>query len=337
MKKSLFVIFCFACSAFLLACGDDGSTTAVLDNPYAADASSSSEALPDTSGSGRSSSSSSLSSSCSARDLSSGVEQSSSSEKVQSSSGEKPGVSSSSVASSESKPQSSSSSSVPAEQPESSSSSVDAGDSTLTYERECGSLVDARDGHTYCTVTIGTQTWMGENLDYDVPGSACIRDSLANCEKFGRLYTYAQAMGRAENECGLGWMCKGNFPLSPGICPEGWTVPTQKDWLTLEAYVDKHNGSEPVYISLMAKPEDSKRDDITIGSDLSGFRILVSGIYDPTVESFSDSTVGFWSSTEESVNHAYRFGFDLYNFDIFDLQLPAWKKAYRFVRCIRKE
>jgi uncharacterized protein (TIGR02145 family) len=178
---------------------------------------------------------------------------------------------------------------------------------------------------------------MGENLNYDAPGSACIRDSLANCEKFGRLYTYAQAMGRAENECGPGWMCKGNFPLSPGICPEGWTVPTQKDWLTLEAYVDKHNGSEPVYISLMAKPEDSKRDDITIGSDLSGFRILVSGIYDPTVESFSDSTVGFWSSTEESVNHAYRFGFDLYNFDIFDLQLPAWKKAYRYVRCIRNK
>jgi len=334
--KSLSVILGCACCAFLLACSDDGSTTAVLDNPYADDASSSSEALSDTSGSGRSSSSSLIPSSCSARDFSSGVERSSSSEKEQYSFGEKPGVSSSSVASSESNPQSSSSL-LSSSSLEESSSSVDAGDSTLTYERECGSLVDARDGHTYCTVTIGTQTWMGENLNYDVPGSACIRDSLANCEKFGRLYTYAQAMGRAENECGPGWMCKGNFPLSPGICPEGWTVPTQKDWLTLEAYVDKHNGSEPVYISLMAKPEDSKRDDITIGSDLSGFRILVSGIYDPTVESFSDSTVGFWSSTEESVNHAYRFGFDLYNFDIFDLQLPAWKKAYRYVRCIRNK
>lgn len=310
--KSLSVIIGCACCAFLLACSDDGSTTSVLDNPYDERSSSSEEALE-----------------------SSSSEQVLSSSEVQSSSSEKVDLTSSSVASSESKPQFSSSSSAPAEQPESSSSSVDDTDSTLTYERECGSLVDQRDGKSYCTVKIGTQTWMGENLNYDVPGSACIRDSLANCEKFGRLYTYAQAMGRAENECGPGWMCKGNFPLSPGICPEGWTVPTQKDWETLEAYVDKHNGSEPVYISLMAKPEDSKRDDITIGSDLSGFRILVSGIYDPTVESFSDSTVGFWSSTEESVNHAYRFGFDLYNFDIFDLQLPAWKKAYRYVRCIR--
>ena len=311
--KSLSVILGFACCAFLLACSDDGSTTSVLDNPYDERSSSSEEALE---------------SSSSEQVFSSSEEQSSSSKRMD--------LTSSSVASSESNPQSSSSQ-LSSSSLEESSSSVDDTDSTLTYERECGSLVDQRDGKSYCTVKIGTQTWMGENLDYDIPGSACIRDSLANCEKFGRLYTYAQAMGRAEDECGPGWMCKGNFPLSPGICPEGWTVPTQKDWLTLEAYVDKHNGSEPVYISLMAKPEDSKRDDITIGSDLSGFRILVSGIYDPTVESFSDSTVGFWSSTEESVNHAYRFGFDLYNFDIFDLQLPAWKKAYRYVRCIRNK
>ncbi|MBR1746164.1 MAG: hypothetical protein IJ734_09415 [Fibrobacter sp.] len=311
--KSLSVILGCACCAFLLACSDDGSTTSVLDNPYDERSSSSEEALE---------------SSSSEQVFSSSEEQSSSSKRMD--------LTSSSVASSESNPQSSSSQ-LSSSSLEESSSSVDDTDSTLTYERECGSLVDQRDGKSYCTVKIGTQTWMGENLDYDVPGSACIRDSLANCEKFGRLYTYAQAMGRAEDECGPGWMCKGNFPLSPGICPEGWTVPTQKDWLTLEAYVDKHNGSEPVYISLMAKPEDSKRDDITIGSDLSGFRILVSGIYDPTVESFSDSTVGFWSSTEESVNHAYRFGFDLYNFDIFDLQLPAWKKAYRYVRCIRNK
>lgn len=296
--KSLSVILGCACCAFLLACSDDGSTTSVLDNPY--------------------------------------DERSSSSEKVQYSSSEKPDVSSSSVASSESNPQSSSSL-LSSSSLEESSSSVDDTDSTLTYERECGSLVDARDGHTYCTVKIGTQTWMGENLDYEVAGSKCYKDVPENCEKFGRLYTYAQAMGRAEDECGLGWMCKGNYPLSPGICPDGWTVPTKKDWETLENYIEKHNGSEPAYVSMLAKPEDSKRDDITLGSDLSGFRILVLGTYNPEISSYSDSSVYFWSSTEESVNHAYRFGFDLYNFDIFDLQLPAWKKAYRSVRCIRNK
>lgn len=311
--KSLSVILGCACCAFLLACSDDGSTTSVLDNPY--DERSSSSVVP-------------LESSSSEQVLSSSEEQSSSSEKVD--------LTSSSVASSESNPQSSSSL-LSSSSLEESSSSVDDTDSTLTYERECGSLVDQRDGKSYCTVKIGMQTWMGENLDYEAAGSKCYKDVLENCEKFGRLYTYAQTMGRAEDECGLGWMCKGNYPLSPGICPDGWTVPTKKDWETLENYIEKHNGSEPAYVSMLAKPEDSKRDDITLGSDLSGFRILVLGTYNPEISSYSDSSVYFWSATEDDVNHAYSFGFDLYNLDVFDLVWQAWKRSYRSVRCIRKE
>lgn len=309
--KSLSVILGCACCAFLLACSDDGSTTSVLDNPYDERSSSSEEALE-----------------------SSSSEQVLSSSEVQSSSSEKVDLTSSSVASSESKPQSSSSL-LSSSSLEESSSSVDDTDSTLTYERECGSLVDQRDGKSYCTVKIGTQTWMGENLDYEVAGSKCYKDVPENCEKFGRLYTYAQAMGRAEDECGLGWMCKGNYPLSPGICPDGWTVPTKKDWETLENYIEKHNGSEPAYVSMLAKPEDSKRDDITLGSDLSGFRILVLGTYNPEISSYSDSSVYFWSATEDDVNLAYSFGFDLYNLDVFDLVWQALKRSYRSVRCIR--
>ena len=311
--KSLSVILGCACCAFLLACSDDGSTTSVLDNPYDERSSSSEEALE-----------------------SSSSEQVLSSSEVQSSSSEKVDLTSSSVASSESNPQSSSSL-LSSSSLEESSSSVDDTDSTLTYERECGSLVDQRDGKSYCTVKIGTQTWMGENLDYEVAGSKCYKDVPENCEKFGRLYTYAQAMGRPEDECGLGWMCKGNYPLSPGICPDGWTVPTKKDWETLENYIEKHNGSEPAYVSMLAKPEDSKRDDITLGSDLSGFRILVLGTYNPEISSYSDSSVYFWSATEDDVNLAYSFGFDLYNLDVFDLVWQAWKRSYRSVRCIRKE
>ena len=264
----------FACCAFLLACGGDGSTTRAIDNPD--------------------------------------EKMSSSNEMVESCS-----------------------SMVP-EPVEESSSSVDVEDSTLTYERECGKLVDSRDGKTYCTVKIGTQTWMGENFNYEAPGSICYQDDPDNCEKFGRLYTYPQVMGRTEDECGAA-MCRGNYPMSPGICPEGWTVPTRMDWETLESYIDKHNGSEPVYISMMAKPEDSKRDDITIGSDLSGFRILMSGTYNSEISAFPDSVASFWTSTEESSNFAYEFGFDLYRFDVIGMMFPATKWSYRSLRCIKDE
>jgi uncharacterized protein (TIGR02145 family) len=75
-------------------------------------------------------------------------------------------------------------------------------------------LTDARDGKKYKIVTIGTQTWMAENLNYNANSSVCYDNKLENCQKYGRLY---------------------NWETARLVCPIGWHLPTKAEWDLLES------------------------------------------------------------------------------------------------------
>jgi len=209
------------------------------------------------SSSAKSSSSSSAKSSSSEKSSSS--TKSSSSEAKSSSSSVTPKSSSSETSvSSSSEAKSSSSSVTPqsssSEKAESSSSKV-----TEPAEVTTGTMTDSRDGQTYKTVTIGTQTWMAQNLNYaytDVPykrldytsdkrldytsdsTSWCYNDDANNCSKYGRLYTWAAAMDSVGTwstngkGCGYNKTCSPTYPVR-GVCPEGWHLPTKVEFETL--------------------------------------------------------------------------------------------------------
>ncbi len=100
-------------------------------------------------------------------------------------------------------------------------------------------FVDTRDDKTYMYVTIGNLDWMVENLEYgDIEGAPVgvafyQQDVLRNI--FGTLYSWNDATG-GQTGSGLG-----GGPQ--GVCPEGWTIPTNEDWEDLATVI---NGGETV-------------------------------------------------------------------------------------------
>lgn len=75
-----------------------------------------------------------------------------------------------------------------------------------------GVLKDSRDGKKYRVVRIGEQIWMAENLNYDANESACYKNSLENCRKYGRLYTWS---------------------VAKNVCPIGYHLPSLDEWRIL--------------------------------------------------------------------------------------------------------
>lgn len=66
-------------------------------------------------------------------------------------------------------------------------------------------------GKTYYYVTVGGNDWMRSNIDFDTAGAPYYNCS-AMSDVFGRYYSYEDAMN---------------------ICPEGWTLPSDADWVAL--------------------------------------------------------------------------------------------------------
>ena len=302
-----------------------------------------------TSSSGKYSSSATLSSSSSAKSSSSSKVKSSSSEKKTDSSSSMKSSSSSSVDSSSSSVMSSSSSDcLSSSSAQSSSSSVASSSGVpegyvdpLTVVK--GTMTDERDGQTYKTVKIGTQTWMAENLNYaytDVPynysgytsdsTSWCYSNAAANCTKYGRLYTWAAAMDSVGTwsangkGCGYNKTCSPTYPVR-GVCPEGWHLPTRTEWYTLFTAV---GGSSTAGKMLKSTSGWNSSGN---GTDAYSFAALPVGYYNDGNYYNEGYHAYFWSSTEYNRNFAYNMG-SYYNYDATDFNYVYLGFS---VRCVK--
>ena len=152
------------------------------------------------------------------------------------------------------------------------------------------SLCDIRDGHVYKIVTVGSRVWMAENLNYDynvgTAKSYCYGDDPANCQKYGRLYTWAAAVDSAakfSDDCkGCGYYANDDDRVKAasssvrGVCPEGWNMSTYTEWYDLakDSNIDKE---------LLGKALKSTEgwNSNGNGSDYLGMSVLPAGYRNP--------------------------------------------------------
>jgi uncharacterized protein (TIGR02145 family) len=164
-----------------------------------------------------------------------------------------------------------------------------------TAAQVTGNFTDPRDGKTYKTVEIGTQTWMAENLAYKVEkGCWAYDNNQSNVKTYGYLY---------------------DWKIAKEVCPSGWHLPSDSEWTILSDYLTSNGfgyegsgndiGKSLASISDWVSTDNKLGSGGTVGNDqssnnLSGFTAHPGGMYVVGLFPFFigiTSEGNWWSST----------------------------------------
>jgi uncharacterized protein (TIGR02145 family) len=209
---------------------------------------------------------------------------------------------------------------------------------TLTQATtECGGyclpFIDSRDGKSYSTVIIGTQCWLGQNLntgtriDHTVTSSDnsilekyCYNDQESNCDVYGGLYNRQEMMQYVTT------------PGTQGVCPAGWHIPTNIEWTTLSTYL----GGYSVAGGKMKEAGTAHWISPNTGAtNESGFTALPGG----ESESWGFNNLGyfayFWSSDNCDTPPGYFYMLEYYSDDFWEYCGTPMEEGNFSVRCIK--
>lgn len=206
----------------------------------------------------------------------------------------------------------------------------------LIFTTSIGTMVDARDGNSYKIITIGTQTWMAENLKAtkyndgaDIP---IITDQIewASLTSSGYCYylndytNYGSIYG-----CLYNW-----YSVNTGkLCPEGWHAPVKNEF---EILIDYLGGEQVAGAKLKEIGTTHWTYPNEGATNESGFCALPAGNRDYEGGFGYNGFYGnFWSSTDGIPNHAYEIYVGAQSTAVF--LSPAYKQTGYSVRCIKNE
>ena len=220
------------------------------------------------------------------------------------------------------------------------------------------------DGNVYNTVQIGDQCWTKENLrTRHYAGGASIAlgntvsgtipycyapdDNMGNVATYGYLYNWPAVMnlGSAQSN-------------SHDICPAGWHVPSEGEWIQLLNHVGNDNGVgfpgywyNYIYVApakaLSSKfgwppssIEGSPGFD-TLSNNASEFSALPAGMKTHSIGSYFESIASFWSKTDQGMYdstyaRSLRFSYDNPPTNLSNYYMYYQKKEVGLsVRCLK--
>lgn len=182
-----------------------------------------------------------------------------------------------------------------------------------------GNTKDVRDNKLYPTVSIGSQCWMSESLNYgSMIGSTqfqfdncttekyCYGDIFANCTGKGGLYQWDEMMAYT------------GVSGSQGICPPEWHVPSEAEWAILfNNYINNGFAGAPLK-----------------STGYSGFNALIEGVnFFNRSFSFNSFAGFYWSSDSHGPSKAWAHGMNSFNPSVS--YYPSSRSNAFSVRCIK--
>lgn len=227
---------------------------------------------------------------------------------------------------------------------------------TRNWPTHCGTVADY-DGNVYTTVVIGQQCWTRQNLRtthyndgtaipqgnsnseteprYYVNYNAITSTMLSN---YGYLYNWPAVMHGAPSS-------NSNPSGVTGICPRGWHVPSDAEWIEMTNFVNsiaryRCSGYDAqIAKSLSSKSGWNNSNNVCeIGNNQGGnnatmFTAYPAGYYNNSYNSMG-ALADFWSSTELNSSDSWRRGF-YSSYSTVDRVTNT--KDYAFsVRCVKQ-
>ena len=199
---------------------------------------------------------------------------------------------------------------------------------------EYGYFTDPRDGKTYKTIKIGTQTWFAENLNYTE------NDGYIKHITDGKEWSY--------NGKYNGWCYYNNNPSNGAkygalyqweaakyACPPGWHIPTMDEWRELADYL----GGEKVAGGKMKATYGWKSPN-TGATNSSGFSAIPTGYHNADTR-FSNLYEAQWWNTlffpsGHKEGYADNCWYNFIEYNSTELKEGSFLKTAGFsVRCIK--